>query len=89
MFKIIFRFLVITLIAAALGFGIYHLVQGSTAGTVQSGFHHFGRFEGGEPGLFGGLSGSLGNVLLVAAVTAAVVSIQRLFMRRPAAAVVR
>ena len=89
MFKIIFRFLVITLIAAALGFAIYHLVQASTAGAVQPGFDHFGGLEGNERGLLGGLSGITGNLLLVAAVTAAVVSIQRLFTRKPAAAVVR
>ena len=82
MFKTIFRFLVITLIAVALGFGIYHLLQPSGAGTIRSGFGDFGRegsFHEGGFNLARGLAGITGNLMLVAIVTVIVVSIQKLF----------
>ena len=42
MFKTIFRFLLITLIAIALGFGIYYLLQPSGVAMLRSGIGDFG-----------------------------------------------
>ncbi len=86
MFKTIFRFLVITLIAIALGFGIYYLLQPSSAAAVRSGFGDFGREGGFHEGGFNlarGLAGVTGNLILVAIVTVIVVAIQKLFSRKP------
>jgi len=82
MFKIIFRFLVITLIAVALGIGIYYLLQPSSAATLGSGFRDFGREGGFREGGFSlvrGFFGITGNLILIAIVTMIVVSIQKLF----------
>jgi Na+/H+-dicarboxylate symporter len=86
MFKTIFRFLVITLIAVALGIGIYYLFQ-------PSGINNLGglsRDFGGERGfreagfnLIGGLFGITGNLMLVAIITVIVVSMQKMFSRKP------
>jgi len=93
MFKTIFRFLVITVIAMALGIGVYTLVQPSGAATLRSGINNFGglsRDFGGERGfreggfnLIGGLFGVTGNLMLVAIITVIVVSIQKMFSRKP------
>ncbi len=86
MFKTIFRFLVITLIAVALGFGIYYLLQPSSAATFNSGFRDFGGeggFHEGGSNLARGLSGIGGNLVLVAIVTVIVVSVQKVFTRKP------
>jgi Na+/H+-dicarboxylate symporter len=86
MLKTTLRFLVVTLIAVALGFLIYHLNQPS--GT--SSFGSFSREIGGEDGLRegGSLFGLVGNLLLVAVVTAIVVPLQKAFAthRAPARA---
>ncbi|HUH96688.1 MAG TPA: hypothetical protein VLZ89_04970 [Anaerolineales bacterium] len=42
MFKMIFRFLLVTMIAAALGFGIYHLIQPGSVASLRSGLGEFG-----------------------------------------------
>jgi len=86
MFKNIFRFLIITLIAIALGLGIYYLLQPSSAATFGSGFRDFGGEGGFREGGFNltrGLFGVTGNLMLVAIITVIVVSIQRLFSRKP------
>ena len=85
MFKTIFRFLVITLIAVALGFGIYHLLQPSGVTTFRSGLGDFGGEHGFRGGfnLIGGLFGITGNLILVAVITTIVVSIQKLFSSKP------
>ena len=83
MFKNIFRFLIITLIAIALGFGIYYLLQPSGAATFGSGFGGEGGFREGGFNLTRGLFGVTGNLMLVAIITVIVVSIQKLFSRRP------
>ncbi len=94
MLKTTVRFLIVTLIAVALGFLIYRLNQ--PAGGV-SGFSNLGglRELGGEGGfretgfsLMRGLSGITGDVILVAIVTAIVVIIQKALapQREPARA---
>ena len=90
MFKTILRFLIITLIALALGIGIYYLVQPSGAATLRSGFGGLSRDLGGERGfreggfnLIGGLFGIAGNLMLVAIITVIVVSMQKMFSRKP------
>ena len=86
MFKTIFRFLVITLIAIALGFGIYYLLQPSGVATFRAGLGDFGREGGFREGGFNltrGLFGVTGNLMLVAIITVIVVSIQKLFSRKP------
>ncbi len=85
MFKNIFRFLVVTLIAIALGFGIYYLFQPSSAAALGSGFHEFGGERGLRGGfnLIGGLFGITGNLMLVTIITVMVVSIQKLFSQKP------
>ena len=86
MFKTIFRFLVITLIAIALGFGIYYLLQPSGVATFRSGIGDFGGERGFREGGFNltrGLFGVTGNLMLVAIITVIVVSIQKLFSRKP------
>ena len=93
MFKMIFRFLVISLIAIALGFGIYYLIQPAGVASFRSGINNFGglsRDFGGEGGfreggfnLTRGLFGVTGNLILVAIITMIVVSIQKMFSRKP------
>ena len=97
MFKTIFRFLVVTVIAVALGIGVYTLVQPSGAETLRSGINNFGglsRDFGGEGGfreggfnLTRGLFGVTGNLMLVAIITVIVVSIQKLFSRKSVPAI--
>ena len=90
MFKTIFRFLVITLIAIALGFGIYHLLQPSGVATFRSGIGDFGGEGGFREGGFNltrGLFGVTGNLMLVAIITVIVVSIQKLFSRKSVPAI--
>jgi hypothetical protein len=92
MLKISLRFLVITLIAVALGFLIYHLNQPAGTASLRSGLNNFGHVSrdfGGEGGfreggfsLVGGLFGITGNLLLVALVTFIVVSMQKTFVRK-------
>ncbi len=85
MFKNILRFLIITLIAIALGFGIYYLLQSSGASAFRSGINNFGGEGGFREGGFNltrGLFGVTGNLMLVAIITVIVVSIQKLFSRR-------
>ena len=92
MFKTIFRFLVIALIAIALGLGVYYLLQPYSAATFGSGFRDFGGERGfRESGfnILGGLFGVAGNLMLVAFITVSVVSIQRLFSRKPQPATTR
>ena len=92
MFKNILRFLVITLIAIALGFGIYHLLQPSGVATFRSGIGDFsgeGGFREGGFNLTRGLFGVTGNLMLVAIITVIVVSIQKLFSRKPQPATTR
>jgi len=96
MFKTIFRFLVITLIAIALGIGIYYLIQPSGVASFRSGINDFGGFSrdfGGEHSfheggfnIIGGVFGITGNLMLVAIITVVVVSIQKLFSRKSAPA---
>ena|ERR1700690_2003403 len=93
MFKMIFRFLAITLIAIALGFGIYYLIQPAGVSVFRSGVNNFGNLSrdfGGERGfreggfnLIGGLFGATGNLILVAIITMIVVSIRKMFSRKP------
>ncbi len=89
MFKMIFRFLVITLIAIALGVGIYYLLQPSGAATFRSGFGGEGGFREGGFNLTRGLFGITGNLMLVAIITVIVISIQKLFSRKPQPATTR
>ena len=92
MLKTIFRFLVITLIAVALGIGIYYLLQPSSAATVGSGFRDFGGEGGFREGGFNltrGLFGVTGNLMLMAIITVIVVSVQKLFSQRPESAATR
>ena len=92
MFKNILRFLIITLIAFALGFGIYHLLQPSGIATFRSGIGDFGGEGGFREGGFNltrGLFGVTGNLMLVAIITVIVVSIQKLFPRKPEPVTIR
>ncbi|HEY9151690.1 MAG TPA: hypothetical protein VIN60_02300 [Anaerolineales bacterium] len=98
MFKIIFRFLAITLIAIALGFGIYYLIQPSGVSAFRSGINNFGSLSGdfgGERGfrggfnLIGGLFGVTGNLILVTIITMIVISVQKIFSRKPVPATTR
>jgi hypothetical protein len=99
MFKTIFRFLVISLISVALGFGIYYLIQPAGVSAFRSGVNNFGNFSrdfGVERGfreggfnLIGGLFGITGNLILVAIITVVVVSIQKMFSRKPQPATTR
>jgi len=92
MLKTTLRFLVIALIAVALGFLIYHVSQPAGIATVGSGINNIGGFtrelgdgegfrEGGS-GLLGGLSGITGNLFLIAIVTLSVAALQKLLARR-------
>ncbi len=93
MFKTILRFLIVTLIAVALGAMIYHLNQPARSASFGSGIRNIGNFSrdfGGEGGfheggfsLSRGLFGIKGNLLLVAIVTVIVVSMQKTFARKP------
>lgn len=84
MFKTILRFLIVTLIAIALGFGIYYLVQPAGAASQFGSFRDFGErgFRGGFNQI-GGLFGMTGNLMLVAIITVIVVSMQKIFSRKP------
>ena len=92
MSKTILRFLVIALIAVALGSLIYHISQPAGTTALRSGINNLGglsRDLGEEHGfgergfsLMGGLFGITGNLFLVAIVTVIVVSLQKLFAHR-------
>ena len=91
MFKTILRFLVVTLIAVALGFGIYYLVQPAGATSQFGNLRDFGErgFREGGFNLIGGLFGITGNLMLVALITVIVVSIQKIFSQKPEPAATR
>ncbi len=96
MLKITLRFLVVTLIAVALGLLIYHLNQPVGTASFGTGINNFGNFSrdfGGEHGfgeggfsLTRGLFGITGNLLVVAMVTVIVVSMQKMFSHKAAPA---
>jgi hypothetical protein len=90
--KSILRYLVIVLIAVAVGTVVYHLNQPTGTTALGSGITSVGHFsesigsdhdvrEGGSS-LIGGLSGVTKNLLLVAIVTAIVVLMRKLFAWR-------
>ena len=93
MFNTILRFIVVTLIAVALGALIYHLNQPAGSASFGSSIRNIGNFSrdfGGEGGfheggfsLSRGLFGITGNLLLVTIVTVIVVSLQKAFARKP------
>ena len=93
MLKSIMRFLLILLIAIALGVGFYYLIQPAGQASLRSGIGNFGNVSGdfgGEHGfreggfsLTGGLFGITGNLMLVAMVTFIVISIQKIFSGKP------
>src|ERR1700690_1760990 len=93
MLESIMRFVLILLIAVALGVGFYYLVQPAGQASLRSGIGDFGNISGdfgGEHGfreggfsLIGGLFGVTGNLMLVAMVTFMVISIQKIFSRKP------
>ena len=92
MFKTIFRFLVITLIAIALGFGITICFNRPVSTIFGDRNQHFGGEGGFREGGFNltrGLFGVTGNLMLVAIITVIVVSIQKLFSRKPQPATTR
>jgi hypothetical protein len=99
MLKSIARFLLILLIALALGVGFYYLVQPAGQTSLPSGIgnlrnvsgdiggeHGFG--EGGF-GLTRGLFGITGNLISIALVTFIVYSIQKIFSKKPEAITTR
>lgn len=83
------RFILILLLAVALGLLIYHLLQPAGTTSLPAGTEVFAGaargFEGdhgsreGSGGLAQGIAGVGGNLLLIGAVTAIIVSAQRLF----------
>lgn len=93
MLKSILRFILILLIAVALGIGFYHLIQPAGQASLSSGFGNFrnvpGDFGGehdfreGGFSLIGGLFGITGNLMLIAMVTFIVISIQKIFSGKP------
>ncbi len=85
MFKTILRFLIVTLIAVALGFGIYYLLQPSGTTSQFGNLRDFGErgFREGGFNLIGGLFGITGNLMLVALITVIVVSMQKIFSQKP------
>ncbi len=99
MLKIVLRFLIITVVAIALGFFVYHLNQPAGAASLRAGMNSFGDLSRGFGGerdfreggfsLMGGLFGIGGNLFLVAVVTFVVVSMQRTFGRKRVPAAVR
>ena len=99
MFKSILRFLLILLIAVALGAGFYYLVQPAGQASLRSGIDNLRNVSGdfgGEHGfreggfsLAGGLFGITGNLILIAMVTFSVVAIQKMFSRKPEAITTR
>jgi hypothetical protein len=86
--KTILRYLVIALIAIALGVIIYHLNQPTGIASFGPGVNEAGGFSGGFGGghdfgeagssLIGGLSGVAKNLLQVGIVTAAVVLVRKM-----------
>ena len=99
MLKSIVRFLLILLIAIALGAGFYHLVQPAGQATLRSGIGNIGSVSGDFGGehdfheggfnLAGGLFGITGNLMLIALVTFIVYSIQKIFSKKPEAITTR
>ncbi len=99
MLKTTLRFLVVALVAVALGFVIYHFSQPAGTASLGSGISSFGRISGdfgGEGGfreggfnLTRGLFGITGNLILIAVVTLVVVSIQKAFAKQPRRATIR
>ena len=84
MSKTVLRFLIIALIAVALGALIYHLNQPAGTTSLGSNIQGFGQDFGGEHGGEGGsgsIGGLAGNLMLVAAVTLAVAAVQKLIGR--------
>ncbi len=94
MLKTIVRFLVILLVAVALGVGIYYLIQPSGTASLNNfgGFRDFGGERGFREGgfsLIGGLAGIMGNLILVAIITFIIVAVQKLFSRSPERTIAR
>jgi hypothetical protein len=99
MLKSLMRFLLILLIAIALGAGFYYLVQPAGQASLQSGIGNLRNISGdfggergfGEGGfsLTGGLFGITGNLILIALVTLIVHSTQKIFSRKPEAITTR
>ena len=93
MLKSMIRFLLILLIALALGVGFYYLVQPAGQTALRSGIVNIGNVSGdfgGEHGfheggfsLVGGLFGITGNLIWIAMVTMFVVAVQKIFSRKP------
>lgn len=93
MLKSMMRFLLILLIAIALGAGFYYLVQPAGQASLQSGIGNlrnvsgdFGGEHGFSEGGFGltrGLFGITGNLILIAVVTVFVAAFQKIFSRKP------
>jgi hypothetical protein len=93
MLKSILRFILILLIAVALGVGFYHLVQPAGQASIRSGIGNFRNVSEGFGGehdfreggfsLIGGLFGITGNLMLIAMVTFVVFSIQKIFSGKP------
>jgi hypothetical protein len=91
--KIILRYLIIVLIAVAVGALIYHLNQPNGAISLASSMNSVGSFSGdlggrhdfgeGSFGLASGLFGIGGNLFQVAIITFLVVSVRKLFVQRP------
>ena len=85
MSKTILRFLIIALIAVALGALIYHLNQPAATTSLGSNIQGFGQDLGGEHGLREGgsesIGGLAGNLMLVTVVTLAVVAVRGLLGR--------
>lgn len=86
MLKTTLRFLVVTLVAVALGFLIYYINQPAAGASGLSTFGSFSRELGGDGGfresgfsLARGLSGITGDLILVAITTAIVVIIRKAF----------
>ena len=92
MLKSILHFLLILLIAIALGVGFYYLVQPASQVSFRSGINNFGNvsrdfggehgFREGGLGLVSGLFGVTGNLLLIAIISFIVVSMQKIFSRK-------
>jgi hypothetical protein len=93
MLKSMMRFILILLIAVALGVGFYYLVQPAGQASLRSGIGNFRNVSGdfgGEHGfregsfsLIGGLFGITANLMLIALVTFIVISIQKIFSDKP------
>ncbi len=85
MLKTTIRFVIVALIAAALGFLIYHLNQSAATASFGQGFREFGErgFGEGSFSLMRGLFGIAGNVFMIAIVTVIVVALQKAFRSTP------